>query len=234
MFIAGGFFVLGYLIINQVMLRVMVLIGTGFYVLYYATVGAAPLWDAIYASLIMGVANIIGLLGLLARRSPLAVPRAHRDIYPRFHDVPPGDFRTLMRLGQRYTVSERVRVTNESAPGRKLFYIIKGHAQAQKNGRRFTLPSHIFIGEVAFLTGRNSSATVWLEAGAEVIEWQSADLRAAAARRMRFKLALEAAISLDLAHKVAAAILPVTPDLPPELAFATAPLATMANHQSPR
>ncbi len=44
---AAGMFVLGYLIINQILLRTMLLIGTGFYIWYYAVVDDAPLWPAI-------------------------------------------------------------------------------------------------------------------------------------------------------------------------------------------
>ncbi|WP_375281733.1 hypothetical protein [Pseudooctadecabacter sp.] len=44
---AGGAFTLGYLIINQMALRGLMLIGSAFYVAYYATAAATPLWGAI-------------------------------------------------------------------------------------------------------------------------------------------------------------------------------------------
>ena len=65
------------------------------------------------------------------------------------------------------------------------------------------LPPKLFLGEVAFLIGTLSSASAWLEAGTEVLEWRFEDLRRKCARSERFKLALEAAISIDLAKKVA-------------------------------
>lgn len=64
--------VAGFAIGGRVLLRGLTLLGTGFYVAYYAVVADAPLWDAILASLAIGAANLIGLLrerraGLRAR-----------------------------------------------------------------------------------------------------------------------------------------------------------------------
>lgn len=54
--------VAGFSIGGRVALRACVLVGTGFYVAYYAVVAEAPLWDAILASLAIGAANVVGLL----------------------------------------------------------------------------------------------------------------------------------------------------------------------------
>ena len=99
---AGGFYTLGYLVINQVILRLLVLVGTGFYIWYYFVIGDVPLWEAIWVSVILGAANIIGLTNLWFHKSRLYIPRAHRDIYDRsFSHMPPADFRILMRIGRR-------------------------------------------------------------------------------------------------------------------------------------
>ena len=83
-YLAGGSHVLAYLIINQIGLRLTMLVGTSLYIVYYFTVTDEPLWGAIYTSIAMGIANIFGLAMLYAGRSNLAVPRAHRDIFPGF------------------------------------------------------------------------------------------------------------------------------------------------------
>ncbi len=54
--------VAGFALGGRVALRAFVLIGTGFYIAYYAVVAEAPLWDAILASLAIGAANVVGLL----------------------------------------------------------------------------------------------------------------------------------------------------------------------------
>lgn len=205
---AGGLYMLGLIVLNQLVLRLFVLTGTGFYIVYYFTVGSAPLWEAIYISGLIAVANITGILALLARRSRLAVPAAHADLFDRFPALPPGDFRVLMRDVRRYTVTERVQTTVEGGTGEKLYYVIAGTTYVEKGQDRFSLPPGLFLGEVAYLIGTPSSASTWLEPGAEVLEWRFDTLRRQAARNTRFKLALDAMLSVDLATKVAAAIAP--------------------------
>ena len=56
------FYVAGFAIGGRVALRGFTLMGTGFYIAYYAVVAAAPLWDAILASLAIGTANLVGLV----------------------------------------------------------------------------------------------------------------------------------------------------------------------------
>ena len=205
---AGGVFTIGYLITNQIALRLMILLGTSMYVYYYFTAADTPLWEAIYTSVVMGTANLIGLGSLLWHRSRLAVPVAHRDIYPLFDGLPPGDFRDLVRQAHRHTLTERTQITTEGLKGGKLYFVISGQTDIVKRGERFAMPPHLFVGEVAYMTGRPSAATARLPAGSEVLEWDVETLRRKAARNARFQLAVEAMISKDLAAKVAFAVAP--------------------------
>ncbi|MEP2640789.1 cyclic nucleotide-binding domain-containing protein [Roseobacter sp.] len=209
-YLAGAFYIAGLITINQIVLRVLLLSGTGVYTLYYATVAATPLWEAIYVSVLIGTANVIGLTSLLARKSRWAIPRAHADLYADFPPLPPGDFRALMKLARRYTVEDECKVTQEGDPGTRLFFVISGATRLQKGDHEFIIPPNYFLGEVAFLIDQPSSATTWLAPGAEVLEWRFDDLKHKCTRSTRFKLALEAAISVDLANKVARAIGPNT------------------------
>ncbi len=226
---AGAFYVLGLLIINQVTLRLLVLAGTGLYIVYYATVAASPLWEAIYISLLIGGANLIGLANLLARQSHLALPHAHKDIYGHFPGLPPGDFRTLMRYAQRSVAEEDLPLTNENAPLTRLYYVIDGETTVTKKGDRFRVPSGVFVGEVAYLTAGRASATTRLKAGSEYLEWSTLDLRNASARSARFKLALESVLSIDLAQKVSRSVAPYEVDWRPELALGAPQLSSLSS-----
>ncbi|WP_299507013.1 Crp/Fnr family transcriptional regulator [uncultured Roseobacter sp.] len=202
-YLAGAFYVAGLAITNQIILRLFILGGTGVYLIYYSTIAEHPLWEAIYVSLLIGLANVGGLTSLIARNSRLAIPAAHADIYFDFPNLPPGDFRALMKLAKRSTVTDDRQVTVEGEAGEKLYYVISGSTLVRKGDQAFILAPNLFLGEIAFLIGAPSSASAWLEEGAEVLEWRFDDLRRKCARNTRFKLALEAAISADLAHKVA-------------------------------
>ncbi len=204
--LAGLTYVLGYLTINQVILRLLILLGTGFYIWYYAVAAEEPLWTAIWTSVAIGSATLLGLVALLGRNSRLMIPKDHKDIYPKFHGMVPGDFRSLVGLAKRYIVENDVEITSEGVALEKLYFVIDGVMDAEKQGVSFPLPSEIFVGEVAFLTKRTSSATTILKAGSEVLEWDVGQLRRKSRRSSRFKLALEAAISMDLALKVSYAV----------------------------
>lgn len=202
---AGFIYILAFLIINQIVLRCMLLVGSAFYIAYYSVVADVPLWSAIFTNLGISLANFIGLLLLLFRNSRFSIPREHADIYPLFSLLPPGDFRTLIRLGERSVLKQDATLTRDGAPVETLYFVLNGEVTAHKNAESFSLPNGIFIGEVGYLTGNGASATTRLAKGAEVIGWDVARLRREARRNPRFNLALDALISQDLAAKVAQA-----------------------------
>ena len=206
--LAGGCYVLGMVIINQVALRLMVLLGTFFYIWYYTVAAETPLWEAIYLSLGIGVANLIGLLGLYLNQSKLLIPNSFRDLYQQFEGMPPGDFRDLVARADRKVLTEKLEVTLEGQPVSQLTYVVSGGIDVEKRGDRFPLPARIFIGEVAFLTGQSASATTWVSEGAEILQWDADMLRQRSQKKPRFKLALEAMISKALAATVAEAVAP--------------------------
>lgn len=202
---AAGMFVLGYLIINQIILRTMLLIGTGLYIWYYAVVDDAPLWPAIWASTATGLANLIGMSGLIYQRSAWAIPKQFRDIYPHFDVLPPGDFRKLMKATNRVARPAGYRLTTVGTTVDTLYYIIDGAVEVEKLNSCFSIPKNTFVGEVAYLTGNPASASTFLASDTLVLEWPVAQLKLCATRDPRFRLALDALISLDMAAKVARA-----------------------------
>ena len=209
---AGTTFVLGYLIINQVALRLAVMVGTGLYIWYYAIASEDPLWSAIWTSVAMGVANLIGLFNLWLRNSPLSIPSKHRDIYAHFNLLPPGDFRKLMSAAKRQSLTSGTILTTQNTRVKSVYYVIDGGVAVEKFGERFYLPDGIFLGEVGYLTGNRASATTVLTEDSTVLEWDVATLKNRSERDVRFKLAMDALISIDLAEKVARAGAPRAED----------------------
>lgn len=202
---AAGMFVLGYLIINQILLRTMLLLGTFLYILYYAVAYETPMWPAIWASTATGAANLIGLLSLFYRRSVWAIPKKFRDIYAHFDLLPPGDFRKLMSAAHRGVRPAGYQLTHAGSRVNTLYYVTDGEVEVEKFGCRFAIPNGVFVGEVAYLTGNRASASTFLACDSDVLEWDIAVLKQRATRDPRFRLAMDAMISIDLAGKVARA-----------------------------
>ncbi len=207
-YLAGLTYVAGYIVINQVVLRLWIMAGTIFYLLYYFTASDEPLWGAIYMSLAIAASNLFGLASLFWQRSRLAVPRAHKDVYDaHFGHVPPGDFRTIMAHATRYVTSDQETLVRHGEPAERVVFLLAGHAVVDKEGERFHMPAGWFFGEVSYVLGQPAAATATVPAGTELISWPVADLHRMA-RRPRLRLAFEAAVSRDVARKVSVAVAP--------------------------
>ncbi|MEO0545136.1 MAG: cyclic nucleotide-binding domain-containing protein [Pseudomonadota bacterium] len=206
---AGGMFVLGYLIINQMVLRIMLLIGTILYIWYYAIFDTSPLWPAIWASMATGIANLVGLFSLVIRNSSLSIPTEFRDIHTHFSILPPGDFRRLMRAANRSRRPAGHELTKDGNHVSTLHYVIDSEVAVEKFGEEFSIPTGVFVGEVAYLTGNRASATTYLASDSDVLEWDIGLLKRLSVRDPRFRLAMDAMISLDLAGKIARAGSPI-------------------------
>ncbi|MEJ8559902.1 cyclic nucleotide-binding domain-containing protein [Yoonia sp. GPGPB17] len=206
--LAGGVQILGYLFINQTYLRLTMLCSTSLYILYYFHVADTPLWGAIVISTMTLVAILIGLAALYARNASWSVPEQHKDIYPLFDELMPGDFRKVMRLASRETLTADRIVTREGENPDVLIFVTKGTFHVQKGRTRFNVPGPTFIGEVAYLRGTPSAATTVLPVGTEVVIWPRATLARHTRTAPRLKLALDALISRDLANKVSFAVSP--------------------------
>lgn len=206
---AGVLLTIGYLVINQVILRLLVLGGTILYIVYYWVVADTPLWEAIYVSVVMGAANLIGLASLFLRNSRLNVPARFRELYDkRFSHMPPADFRQMMRAARHEVLETDRIITHENGEVTELVFMLEGRVKIEKLGNHFEMPAGQFIGEIAYLTGHPSSATTIATEGSEILVWSFKSLRSRAAHKPRFKLAFEAMISRDLARKVAVAVAP--------------------------
>lgn len=205
-FIAGGSFVLGYLIINQVMLRLMMLFGSAVYIAYYAIAADEPLWGAMLSSVLMIVANLIGLLGLYARQASWSIPAEHRDIARHFSQLAPGDLRLILKAATREVLRAPRVITREGVRPTAVTFVLSGHMEVTKQGQHFFLPPGLFAGEVAYLLRQPSAATTTVPLGAELLSWPLEELETRSRKSPRFKLAIEAAMSRDLATKVAGAV----------------------------
>lgn len=203
---AGLAYTLGYLIINQVWLRLLVLLGTCFYIAYYFSVPGGPLWEAFYTSIILGLANLTGITLLMIKRSRLSIPRPLRDLYPQFDHLPPGDFALVARKAERIVLDKPAVATREGEQVPYLIYVLRGEAEIEKGNTRFTIPAGAFLGEVSLMLGSAASATTTLPTGAEILRWERGKLERMMRSSPQFRLALEAAIAKDMARKVGASV----------------------------
>lgn len=188
---------------GQIKIRVMLLIGSVVYLLYYMTVAKEPLWEAIIATTAMSVANIFGLGALLLGNTVRIIPASQIPLYSMFGNVAPGEFRSLMRHGQIRRLKEDAVLTSIGEIPRSLYFVIEGDLEIQQGLGRFSIPSRHFIGEISLMLGTPASATVTVKAGAQVVEWRRERLLRAMNRHPKLKIAVDSLLGRDMARKVA-------------------------------
>lgn len=197
----------GFVFRSQVTLRLLVLIGTGFYIAYYALHPETPLWDAIFASTVIGTANLYGLMRIALDRLPLfmgadaAVLEAFERLAP--GTMRPGEVRRLMRRVRPEVCEEHEPIIREGRRPTHLYLLIEGGAYLRKNGGAHPIPAPCFVGEIAFLTGRPASADVVLAPGTLHVAWPVGRLATRLATNPSIETALRALISTDMATKLA-------------------------------
>lgn len=214
-------YVAGFLFKDQVVLRLLVLGGTFFYIAYYYFHPSEPLWGAIFASLMIIAANLIGLMRLIYSRLPVAIRPEHEPIRKVLPGLEPGEFRVLMRQGALKRAESDITLTQANVPLSDLYFIIEGAPMGEKDGVSFKIQPGEFVGEVGFMLGEAASATVVLPAGGLYMRWDTPKLRRMIDDRPQLARAFEALIGRDMARKVAGSIRielverdPVLPSLP--------------------
>ena len=196
-------YVLGFLFKNQLILRVLVLLATIFYIIYYYAYPAEPLWGAILGSVLIMAANITGTVRLLFDQLPFRIHPSHLKIFNSLKGLEPGEFRRLMKFAELETTKVNIILTQKGVKADFLYFVIKGIPRATKGDDFFSLPSSRFIGEVGFVLDCPASATVVLPKGATYVRWERGRLINTLEKYPRMKQAFEAQIGRDMACKLA-------------------------------
>lgn len=199
------FYLAGFLFRDQLMLRGLIIAGDFIYILYFLFAPDVPLWGGVFWSTVFVLVNVWMIARIVADRTHFAMSEDEQRLFRLLDGLSPGEFRRLMRIAAWRDVEGEVALTEEGKPLERLYYVLDGAITIDKAGHSFTIPPQVFIGEVAFLTGRPASATVTVGDGARFVAWEKAALRRLQLRAPSLTIALHAALNKDMAEKVARA-----------------------------
>lgn len=194
--------VIGYLIRDQLVLRIMLFIGTLLYIAYYRLFPEVPLWDAIIWGVLLGAANFAMIVVIIRDRTNFRMSLDEERLYLAFRHVSPGDFRRLMKIATFHRAAEATVLTHEGVSPNELYYVIDGEINLCKGGKRFTYSAGTFIGELSMITGGCAVATVTLEPGTTYVVWDREKLERVTRRHPTMKLSLDMLVTRDVAAKV--------------------------------
>lgn len=198
------FQLLGLMTRKELRLRLLLLLGTFFYIAYYMTVGPAPLWEAVMASTLLALANVYALCFVLLDRSTLWMGAERRALLRHFPTLNPGQFRRIVRHAKWHVVEEDRTICRQGEVPDGLVLLLEGEAVLQRNEKTARLGPVRFIGEMSFLRGddRGANATVILRPGSRYVMWDRAQLRRQMNTNKPLENALLAMFNADLLEKL--------------------------------
>ena len=201
--IAALFYVAGFMVRDQLILRILVFAGTLLYLAYYYWALDTPLWDAFFWSLVMGAANFWVMFQLALERTTFNMSEEEKQLFGVFEGMTPGEFRRLIKIATWHDSDGTTPLTDENQPVTNLYYVLSGPIHIDKQGQTFDLNHAAFIGEVGFFLNTNASATVTVAEGGRYISWNGDKLRALQAKHPGIRAALHSLLNADMAAKVA-------------------------------
>lgn len=204
--VAFLFHAMGFLARDELVLRLLVVTGTCFYILYYISIADIPLWDAIITSSILGVINLYMIVVLVVERTMFAMDDRATRSFKYFSTLNPGEYRKINKLADRHIASTQTTLTQENNANTRLIFILEGEVLVEKHGQSTTVNGPVFIGEVGMVLDSISTATTTIAKGVEYETWDYTELRKLMAGSTAIKNALIALFSKDMAHKVGASM----------------------------
>jgi hypothetical protein len=210
---------LGFLVRDELLLRLLVTAGIICDVFFYA-LQPVPILPPVISSLILISINLGILVVLILERTTLAMSDREKRLFAAFDTLTPGQFRKLKRMGRFHTTTGRTEILTEGEVPATLYYIESAGFELKKAEFLAKVDKPAFAGEIAYLSGSAASATVTLPPGTDYMVWSVADLRKLSRRNRALGNALIARFSLDLAQKLThsfptGALAEIRPQVPP-------------------
>ena len=114
-----------------------------------------------------------------------------------------GQARRLVKLGAWTEVNEDMVLIREDTTPTHLFYVVKGHAHVEREGRAIgKVGPRDFLGEMSYLSGSAATATVITDTPMRYLSFDRLQLRQHLAKNPEVRHALEASFNRNLVDKL--------------------------------
>ena len=195
-------YILGLLTRKELVLRGFLLLGSMFYILYYFFIADSPLWEAIAASVLIGLANLPVIWRIFRERSTFGMSEEMLTLYEHFPNFNPGQFRKFMAQAEIIRDSDETMLLDEGKESDKLYLTISDGFSVIRGAQHAELPPGNFLGEISFLLGGPATATVIARPGSAYAVWYRAEIEAMMERSSPMANAVTVLLSKDIARKL--------------------------------
>lgn len=191
----------GFLIRDELLLRLLVVCGTCFQIAFYALQNP-PIFESVLTNMVLIAINLVLITIIVLERSTLFMTQPEKDAFEQFKTLTPGQFRRINRRAEWLTAEADTEVLKEGEPSGMLYFLDTPEFGIIKEGQNYKATGPAFAGEIMLLLGGTASATVIVPKGAVYACWPVASLRKAMRSSQSLENALVARFSHDLADKV--------------------------------
>ena len=200
-FIGLAFRSIGFLVRDELVLRALFFIGSGFDIAFYMLQDPA-IWGSVLTNTVLVVINISMISIIILERSTLFMSAKEKYAFENFKTLSPGQFRRINRLAKWRIATEDTVLLREDERAGQLFFLETERFVVRKKGQEYEARGPAFVGEIMLLQGGAASATVIAPKGAVYAEWSRDQIQKAMSKSQSLENALVARFGHDLADKV--------------------------------
>jgi len=200
---ANVIYIFSYLVRDILWLRLLIVTAICFVIPFYYF-QPVPLMAPVYWNLVFVSINIIQIAILLVERRPVKLSDAEQRLYEQvFRRLTRREVYKLFKLAQWNKASAGDILVQQDMHLDSLMLINKGVASVNVQGDEVAkLDEGHFVGEMSYITGGKTSATVIANNDLEYVTWPTGTLEPFLRKHKDLRVALNAIIGVDLAGKL--------------------------------
>lgn len=185
-------------------LRILTILSSACYVVYYYIYPASPLWLDIIAEGVFVLVNIAMFAVLIRQKSKLIFTEEEKLLHQTyFASLSPFDFIKLMRIAHWKTLDAGYKFAEQGKTVTHLTFIYDGKADIIGNDKKVAeVITGSFVGEISFKLKQPANATVLSQKNTHIIQWPQDKLHEFLDKNPGMKNCFEGLISTDLAMKL--------------------------------
>lgn len=201
--VANILYIFSYLVRDILWLRILIVSAISCVIPFYYF-QPVPLMEPVYWNLVFVSINIVQITILLLERRPVQLSDNEQNLYKLvFRTLTPREVKKLFKLGQWHTAKKGVTLMEQGSMPDELMLINKGEASVQVDDNEVAkLGAGQFVGEMSYITGNKTSASVVANDELQYVTWPKQTLRPFLNKHKDLNSALTTIIGIDLVGKL--------------------------------
>lgn len=203
--IANVLYLLSYLVRDILALRVLTVVA-GMTLMPFYVLRPEPIYVAVAWNLVFTAINLVHIRRLLLERRPVRLTEPELRLYRQaFARVSERDFLRLLRSGRWQNAPPDKCLMEEGRHVADLIVVCSGSVAVRVGDRDVaSLNAGRFVGEMSYLTGEPTSASIWTREPTEYVTWAREGLEKLFVTKPELRAGIQLAIGADLARKLRA------------------------------